>query len=240
MSKKTTYPPGGRRRRKQAGEGEEAGCSRSQRSGIPEDAVTVSVHWACSARAIGLTRGVTEESSSRDCAGLPGGEVGVAPRWRWWIHLLLIGAYPFLGVILRSRQIPRASRLFRATQRGLLFACGVEITLFSVVFGLGWLASRASREELFFRWRPGWWVVPLGGCLLGGDSFRASGRGHGCRAHSLGDARVYAGDPSEVCGCQSPECGSLVVSPRSNPPPFLALVDHHTRQVFSSTGCAKP
>jgi len=34
--------------------------------------------------------------------------------------------------------------------------------LFSLVFGLGWLASRASREELFFRWRPGWWVVPLG------------------------------------------------------------------------------
>jgi membrane protease YdiL (CAAX protease family) len=46
--------------------------------------------------------------------------------------------------------------------RGLLIVCGVEIILFSLVFGLGWLASRASREELLFRWRPGWWVVPLG------------------------------------------------------------------------------
>jgi len=46
--------------------------------------------------------------------------------------------------------------------RGLLIVCSLEIVLFSLVFGLGWLASRASGEELFFRWRPGWWVVPLG------------------------------------------------------------------------------
>ncbi len=46
--------------------------------------------------------------------------------------------------------------------RGLLIVCGSEIAVFSLIFGLGWLASRASREELFFRWRPGWWAVPLG------------------------------------------------------------------------------
>lgn len=46
--------------------------------------------------------------------------------------------------------------------RGLLIVCGAEIVLFSLVFGVGWLASRASREELLFHWRPGWWVVPLG------------------------------------------------------------------------------
>lgn len=39
--------------------------------------------------------------------------------------------------------------------------CGIQIALFAVVFGLGWLASRASREQLLLRW-PGWWVVPLG------------------------------------------------------------------------------
>jgi membrane protease YdiL (CAAX protease family) len=27
---------------------------------------------------------------------------------------------------------------------------------------LGWLASRASRDQLLLRWRPGVWVVPLG------------------------------------------------------------------------------
>ncbi len=46
--------------------------------------------------------------------------------------------------------------------RGLLIVCGLEIILFSLIFGLGWLASRASSEELFFHWRPGWWAVPLG------------------------------------------------------------------------------
>ena len=46
--------------------------------------------------------------------------------------------------------------------RGLLIVCGAELILFSFIFGIGWLASRASREELLFRWRPGWWVVPLG------------------------------------------------------------------------------
>jgi membrane protease YdiL (CAAX protease family) len=87
--------------------------------------------------------------------------MSVAPRWRWWIHLVLIGIYPFLGMILRSRQIPRVPSL-ASDARGLLIVCGLEITLFSLVFALGWLASRASREELLFRWRPGWWVVPLG------------------------------------------------------------------------------
>jgi membrane protease YdiL (CAAX protease family) len=34
--------------------------------------------------------------------------------------------------------------------------------MFAVVFGLAWLSSRATTEELFLRWRPGWLVLPLG------------------------------------------------------------------------------
>ena len=30
------------------------------------------------------------------------------------------------------------------------------------MFLLGWLASRATAEELFLPWRAGWWVLPLG------------------------------------------------------------------------------
>lgn len=74
---------------------------------------------------------------------------------------MLIGAYPLLGVTLRSGQVVPGPALSGDT-RGLLIGCGLEIILFSLVFGLGWLASRASSEELFFRWRPGWRVVPLG------------------------------------------------------------------------------
>ena len=46
--------------------------------------------------------------------------------------------------------------------RGLLWASGTELLLFGFVFFLGCLASRASRDQLFLRWRPGWWVLPLG------------------------------------------------------------------------------
>ena len=46
--------------------------------------------------------------------------------------------------------------------RGLLFVSIGELIIFSTIFGLGWFASRASREQMLLTWRPGWWVVPLG------------------------------------------------------------------------------
>jgi len=81
--------------------------------------------------------------------------------WRWWIHLVLIGIYPFLGVLVRSGQdLHRPA--FSDSTRGLLTVCAFEIAVFSLVFALGWLSSRASPEQLSLHWRPGWWVVPLG------------------------------------------------------------------------------
>jgi membrane protease YdiL (CAAX protease family) len=83
-------------------------------------------------------------------------------RWRWWIHLVLIGAYPVLIASLSwGRAAVRGPALSHSV-RGLLIVCGLELLLFSIVFGLGWLASRASRDALLWRWRPGYWVVPLG------------------------------------------------------------------------------
>lgn len=84
-------------------------------------------------------------------------------RWRWWIHLVVLGAYPLLGLIGRAAttQAPRAPALSGGVA-GLLLVSGVELLVFCVFFFLAWLASRASREELLFKWRPGWWVVPLG------------------------------------------------------------------------------
>jgi membrane protease YdiL (CAAX protease family) len=38
----------------------------------------------------------------------------------------------------------------------------MQIGIFALVFAAAWLASRATSEQLFLRWRPGWWVVPLG------------------------------------------------------------------------------
>jgi membrane protease YdiL (CAAX protease family) len=85
------------------------------------------------------------------------------PRWRWFIHLVLIGVYPLLGLILRitTGRSPGGPAL-SGNVRGLLFVSGFELLLFSILFALACLISRASREQMMWRWRPGWWVVPLG------------------------------------------------------------------------------
>jgi membrane protease YdiL (CAAX protease family) len=108
---------------------------------------------------------VTETSSPSNDAPPALEEAPASPptkRWRWWIHLILIGVYPVLGVALRSSNRVVPGPALSGDVRGLLIVCGVELILFSLVFGLAWLASRASREELLLHWRPGWWVVPLG------------------------------------------------------------------------------
>ena len=80
-------------------------------------------------------------------------------RIRWWIHLILIGGY-FIPPILFAQ--PRSSPILTNTSRGLLMVSAFQILLFALVFGLGWWCSRASSEQMLMRWRPGWWVVPLG------------------------------------------------------------------------------
>ena len=47
------------------------------------------------------------------------------------------------------------------TVRGLLHV-SFEVLFFAIPFGLAWLASRANRDDLLLRWRPGYWVLPLG------------------------------------------------------------------------------
>jgi membrane protease YdiL (CAAX protease family) len=82
-------------------------------------------------------------------------------RRRWWIHLILIGGYFAAAIPSALLQTPRRPALL-GTTRGLLIVCCVQIALFSIIFGLGWLASRASADQMLLRWRQGWWSVPLG------------------------------------------------------------------------------
>ena len=74
-------------------------------------------------------------------------------RRRWWIHLLLLTAYLLLvGALGLLRQHSRHPALSHSTG-GLLWVCGREAVIFGLVFGLAWLASRATREDLLLRWR---------------------------------------------------------------------------------------
>lgn len=89
---------------------------------------------------------------------LPSPPIG---RLRWWIHFILIGGYFAAVIPVAIFQAPRHQTVFSNT-RTLLFASIFEIVFFSIVFGVAWLASRASADDLLLKWRQGWWTVLLG------------------------------------------------------------------------------
>ena len=74
-------------------------------------------------------------------------------RSRWAIHLILITAYllvvGFVGLGRRGTH----TAILSQTVGGLLAVCAVELVLFGFIFGLAWLASRATRDDLRLRWR---------------------------------------------------------------------------------------
>lgn len=82
-------------------------------------------------------------------------------RRRWWIHLILIGGYFAAVIPFAAFGQPRHPTLFNNSQT-LLFVSAFELIFFFIVFGLAWLASKASVDDLLLRWRQGWWTIPLG------------------------------------------------------------------------------
>jgi membrane protease YdiL (CAAX protease family) len=76
--------------------------------------------------------------------------------------LVLIGAYPLVVGILGWDRSPANGPALGHGARALLLVSFFELLIFAVVFGLAWLASRASRDDLLLRWRGGWLPVPLG------------------------------------------------------------------------------
>jgi membrane protease YdiL (CAAX protease family) len=74
---------------------------------------------------------------------------------------LLIAAYPLLIGLAGLGGGETPGPALSSGSKGLLIVCAVELGIFSLVFSLAWLASRASRNDLLWRWR-GFWTVPLG------------------------------------------------------------------------------
>lgn len=93
---------------------------------------------------------------------LPSSE-SLTPRWRWWVHFVLLAGYVLgvglMGLTPSGNDEPMLPR----NARGLLIIAGFEMAIFATVFGLAWLASRPSRDDLLLRWRGGLKIVPL--CL---------------------------------------------------------------------------
>lgn len=84
-------------------------------------------------------------------------------RGRWWIHLLVLALYPIV-IGLASMLLPNRQDelLLPNTTSELLFGIGAELSLFGAVFGVAWLATRATREQLFLRWNGGFKPVLWG------------------------------------------------------------------------------
>jgi membrane protease YdiL (CAAX protease family) len=100
--------------------------------------------------------------------GPPPPVLDAPPKWGrrssagWWVHLLVIGAYPLtMGLLGGTGSGGRGPALTRGAQ-GLIVVCGVQLLIFAAILFVSLAASRASRDELLLRWRPGWWALPLG------------------------------------------------------------------------------
>lgn len=89
-------------------------------------------------------------------------EISGKARVRWWIHLVVIGSYPLLPALLSFHGLGRRGPALAHTARGLLWVCFVQVAIFAVIFGIGWLASKATATDLLLKWRQGFWNVPLG------------------------------------------------------------------------------
>ncbi|MCC5794309.1 MAG: CPBP family intramembrane metalloprotease [Chromatiales bacterium] len=139
----------------------------------------------------------------------------------WWLHLGLLGAYPVaIGLVGWQQARAAAGPALPASGGPLLFALGIEMMLFSAVFGTAWIASRASGDQLLLRW-PGWrsaawqglaWSVALRlglGSLVMAAAFLARLAGH---------------DPLVVTDALQPDTEQLVdISALSADPVYLLV-----------------
>jgi len=85
-------------------------------------------------------------------------------RRRWWIHLILVSAYILVVAVVGRESSEKRTHVpaLSHTAGGLLLVCAIQLLIFAAVLGLALMASRASRDDLWLRWRPGVWPVPLG------------------------------------------------------------------------------
>jgi membrane protease YdiL (CAAX protease family) len=98
-------------------------------------------------------------------------------RWRWWFLLLLLGIYPLAVGLLGTARITHAhDPALSRSARGLLLVSALELGTFGSIFGVAWLVSRASVDDLLLRVHRKLriLVVPLGiGYSLGLRAFLA-------------------------------------------------------------------
>ena len=84
------------------------------------------------------------------------------PCWRWWVALLIVGSFPVLAALSSTKSAGRDSQAEATLPKsveGLLLGGGLQFGFILLLFGLSWLFSRATKDELWLRWREG--IAPV-------------------------------------------------------------------------------
>ena len=87
------------------------------------------------------------------------------PRWRGWVLLLLMAAYPLsLGLIGAASQkgVTEPEAMLPDTVLGLWKSAGANFGIFAVFFGVAWAIARPGTERLFLKPRNPWATLGLG------------------------------------------------------------------------------
>ena len=140
----------------------------------------------------------------------------------WWIHMLVIGSYPLvLGILGFLASDMEAGPALGSNAQGLIKMSLVELSIFGVIFAIGWSASRASVEDLYLKWRMKFWTP-----LLGAGYSVALRLGVGIVVASVVGIYIFASgaDPDELEKILKPDIGKMVdFDALSNDPLYLFL-----------------
>lgn len=95
------------------------------------------------------------EANEGTVSNYAGGNGTHSTKRRWWLHLILLGAYPIaLGVLPQFIGSKEATLLPDGTAE-LLAAMAFELAVFGIIFGAAWYASRANSHQLMLGWHDG-------------------------------------------------------------------------------------
>lgn len=97
-----------------------------------------------------------------DAAALPPETSTSVARWRWWVHLIVLGMFPLLPLLFSLLPKQKGEAKLPTEVNGLLLVLGIELALFGVFFVIAWVASRVNSAQLMLTWRGGGMPVVWG------------------------------------------------------------------------------
>lgn len=141
-------------------------------------------------------------------------------RWRSWVALLLLASYVMLPAVLGLSRESSDQAILPGNVRGVLLLCGIELSLFSVAFGLAAWLARFRSTELYLTTPIRWWTWPR---AMGWSIALRVGMGL-LLAGSIGVAQMIRGEPITDLDSVRPKIEAMVDVAALQDPVYLALM----------------